>query len=60
MDPQKHGRSAWFHLSAWQGYEAGRLGLSLPTLLRISTALGITPSELLAQAEQEAYLLGHP
>ena len=36
-----------FHLSAWQGYEAGRFGMSLPSLLRVSRALGMHPANLL-------------
>ena len=41
-----------FHLSAWQGYEAGRLGMSVPSLLKISKALGLRSSELLRQVEE--------
>ncbi len=41
-----------FHLSAWQGYEAGRFGMSLPSLLRVARALGLPASELLKGVEQ--------
>ena len=41
-----------FHLSAWQGYEAGRFGMSLPSLLRVAKALGMRPSTLLARVEE--------
>jgi transcriptional regulator with XRE-family HTH domain len=41
-----------FHLSAWQGYEAGRLGMSLPSLLRVSKALGLPASALLELVER--------
>ena len=40
-----------FHLSAWQGYEAGRFGMSLPSLLRVARALGLAASELLTKVE---------
>ncbi len=36
-----------FHLSAWQGYEAGRFGMSLPSLIRVARALGMHPAGLL-------------
>ena len=42
-----------FHLSAWQGYEAGRLGMSLPSLLRVARALGLPASKLLERVESE-------
>ena len=38
-----------FHLSAWQGYEAGRFGMSLPSLLRVAKALGLHPADLLKE-----------
>ena len=37
-----------FHLSAWQAYETGRVGISLPSLLRVAKAFSMHPSELLA------------
>ena len=40
-----------FHLSAWQGFESGRVGMSLRSLLRVAGALGMHPSELLAGVE---------
>lgn len=40
-----------FHLSAWQGFESGRVGMSLRSLLRVAGALGMHPSELLAGIE---------
>ncbi len=40
-----------FHLSAWQSYEAGRIGMSLFSLLRVAKALGVPPSELLRGLE---------
>ena len=40
-----------FHLSAWQSYEAGRLGMSLFSLLRVAKALGVPPSELLCKVD---------
>lgn len=45
-----------FHLSAWQGYEAGRFGMALPSLLRVAKALGLRPSELLSKVEQSVSL----
>lgn len=45
-----------FHLSAWQGYEAGRFGMSIPSLVRVAKALGMRPSELLAAVDEK--LLG--
>ena len=45
-----------FHLSAWQGYEAGRFGMALPSLLRVAKALGLRPSELLSKVEQSVPL----
>jgi transcriptional regulator with XRE-family HTH domain len=43
-----------FHLSAWQSYEAGRVGMSLPSLLRVAKAFSVHPSELLAGIEVHA------
>ena len=43
-----------FHLSAWQSYETGRVGISLPSLLRVAKAFSIQPSELLARIELNA------
>ena len=40
-----------FHLSAWQGFETARNGLSLPSLLRVAKTFGIHPSELIAGIE---------
>lgn len=40
-----------FHLSAWGGFESGRIGMSLRSLLRVASALGMHPSELLAGIE---------
>jgi transcriptional regulator with XRE-family HTH domain len=42
-----------FHLSAWQGYEGGRFGLSLPSLLRVAKTLGMPASELIRGVETE-------
>ncbi len=49
-----------FHLSAWQGYEAGRFGMSLPSLLRVAKALGLRPSALLAKVEESVTLSAGP
>ena len=43
-----------FHLSAWQSYEAGRVGMSLPSLLRVARAFSVHPSELIAGIEVDA------
>lgn len=43
-----------FHISKWQGYESGRYGISLPSLLRISKLFGMTVSELLEGLEAES------
>ena len=40
-----------FHLSAWGGFESGRIGMSLRSLLRVAVALGVHPAELLAGLE---------
>lgn len=36
-----------FHISAWQSYEAGRVGMSIPSLIRVAKALGTHPGDLL-------------
>lgn len=36
-----------FHLSHWQGFESGTRGISIPSLLRISEVLDVSPSQLL-------------
>lgn len=40
-----------FHLSAWQGYETAKNGISLPSLLRVAKTFGIHPSDLIAGIE---------
>ena len=47
-----------FHISKWQGYESGRYGISLPSLLRISKLFGMTVSELLEGLEAESQQAG--
>ena len=40
-----------FHLSAWQGFETAKNGISLPSLLRVARTFGIHPAELIAGIE---------
>lgn len=36
-----------FHLTHWQAFEKGNRGMSLPSLLRVASVFGVTPSQLL-------------
>lgn len=42
-----------FHLSAWQGFETAKNGISLPSLLRVAKTFGIHPSDLIAGIDVE-------
>ena len=42
-----------FHLSAWQGFETARNGISLPSLLRVAKTFGMHPAELIADIPLE-------
>ena len=37
-----------YHLASWQGFESGKAGMALPSLLRIAKTFGMHPSELIA------------
>ena len=53
LDTTRRGGPTRIHLSAWQGYEAGRLGMSRPSLIRVARVLGLPASKLLALVESE-------
>ena len=36
-----------FHLTHWQAFEKGNRGMSLPSLLRVASVFGLSPSQLL-------------
>ena len=49
-----------FQLSAWQGFETAKNGISLPSLLRVARTFGIHPAKLIAGIEVGSGDLSEP